>query len=99
MLSRRSRFEICVDILTQINNGVILPTPLMYSVHLPYKPLQQMLESLTSQGLVNEHSLEDSSKRSKRFYSITDKGERVLKNFYKAKKLMDIETLVLSPSE
>jgi predicted transcriptional regulator len=92
MSSRRSKFEILVDILTQIKGGVSLPTRIMYSTNLSWKPLTQMLDSLVSQGLVEEFSDHDEDKRSRKTYRITEKGETVLKYFSQAKDLLELES-------
>jgi predicted transcriptional regulator len=92
MSSRRSKFEILVDILTQIKKGVSLPTRIMYSTNLSWKPLNQMLESLVSQGLVEEFSEHGEDKRSRKTYRITEKGDTVLGYFSQAKDLLDLES-------
>jgi predicted transcriptional regulator len=90
MSSRRSKFEINIDILTHIKSGVNLPTRIMYSANLSWKPLCQILKSLKDQGLIiEEYSDEDGDKRTKKIYHITEKGDNVLRYFNRAKDLME----------
>ena len=90
MSSRRSKFEIYVDILTHIKSGVNISTRIMYASNLSWKPLCQILKSLIAQGLIEEHSVGEGNKRTKRIYSITEKGDTVLMYFNNAKNLMEL---------
>jgi predicted transcriptional regulator len=94
MPSRRSRFEMYVDILTEIRSGTVLPTRIMYGANLSWKPLKQILGTLTAQGLIEEQSMDDGDKRTKKFYALTDKGEKVLTYFNRAKGLLELEKAV-----
>jgi predicted transcriptional regulator len=91
MSSRRSKFEIYIDILALIKNGVVLPTRIMYSANLSWKPLRQILKSLVAQDLIDEEAFDDGDKRTKKIYRITEKGDNVLKYFNRAKDLMELE--------
>lgn len=51
MSTRRSRFEIYVDILKEIMGGATKPTKIMYGANLSYKPLKEILRSMLDQGL------------------------------------------------
>ena len=93
MSIRRSKFEIYIDILTHIRSGVNLPTRIMYSSNLSWKPLCQVLDSLANQGLIEEDEGVDGDKRTKRTYRITEKGDNVLRYFNRAKDLMEIEAI------
>lgn len=95
MSTRRSKFEIYVDVLTQIKNGINLPTRIMYSTHLSWDPLCQLLKSLIVKGLIEERSVDLSNKRTKRTYSITDKGNNILMCFNNAKNLMKLESALI----
>lgn len=46
MVGRRSRFEIYVDILTEIKRGTGLPTRIMYGTNVSWNPLKNTLEKL-----------------------------------------------------
>ena len=94
MSGRRSRFEMYVDILTEIRSGTVLPTRIMYGANLSWKPLKQILGTLTAQGLIEEQSMDDGDKRTKKFYALTDKGEKVLTYFNRAKGLLELEKAV-----
>lgn len=89
MTGRRSKFEIYINILEEINGGTNIPTKIMYATNLSWKPLQQILQSLLSQELIVEHRTEDGDKRTKKFYQLTDKGINVLRYFVKAKELVE----------
>jgi len=56
MSGRRSRFEIYVDILNEIMDGVNKPTKIMYGANLSYKPLKEILHSMLDQGLITENA-------------------------------------------
>jgi len=94
MPSRRSKFEVYIDILDEIKSGTVIPTRIMYGANLSWKPLKQILKTLTAQGLINERSMDDGDKRTKKAYAITEKGENVLKYFKRAKGLMELERAI-----
>ncbi|HIH87669.1 TPA: hypothetical protein HA344_00480 [Candidatus Bathyarchaeota archaeon] len=91
MTNRRSKLEIYIDILEEINGGVVIPTRIMYGANLSWKPLQQVLKSLTNQELIVEHTTEDGDRRTKKAYKLTEKGTNVLRYFNKAKELVESE--------
>jgi len=91
MSSRRSKFEIYIDILGLIKNGTVLPTRIMYSANLSWKPLRQILKNLVKQDLIEEEAFDEGDKRTKKIYRITEKGDNVLRYFNRAKDLMEIE--------
>jgi predicted transcriptional regulator len=78
-----------MDILAQINNGVNIPTRIMYSSNLSWKPLQEVLQSLQSQGLIEEYPIEKGDKRTKKAYRVSEKGNEVLRYFNKAVETME----------
>jgi len=51
-MSRRSRFEMYVDILTEIKRGTGLPTHIMYGSNLSWNPLKNTLEKLVAKGFI-----------------------------------------------
>ena len=90
MSNRRSRFEIYVDILTEIMNGSNKPTKIMYGANLSYKPLKEILQSLLDQGLIEEKIGKIKDKRTKVNYLLTQKGLNVVRYYSKAKNLIEI---------
>ena len=94
MMSRRSKFEIYIDILTEIRNGTVIPTRIMYGANLSWKPLKQILKDFIKNGLIIEQVSEDGDKRKRKVYALTEKGDNVLKYFSKAKGLMELERAV-----
>ena len=91
MSARRSKFQLSVEVLGQIKKGEKKPTRIMYSANLSWKSLKEILESLVSQGLVEEVVVSRSSKRAKKRYEITVKGENVLQYYNMVSDLIEIE--------
>jgi len=89
MSIRRSKFEIYIDIMSLIKNGVHIPTRIMYNANLSWKPLKEILKSMCLQGVIQEISGDGDDKRTKRNYVLTEKGENILRYFNKAKCLME----------
>jgi len=92
MTSRRSRFEIYIDVLKEVKSGAIKPTQIMYGANLSYKPLQGILKSLLDQGLLSENEGDPRDKRTKVTYDLTQKGENVVRYYSKAKSLVEIHS-------
>ena len=93
MASRRSRFEIYIDVLIEIKNGTVLPTKIMYGANLSWNTLQQTLETLTAQGFIEEQHMEG-NKRSKNIYTLTRKGNKVLNYLKKIKEILEPQEIV-----
>ena len=91
MSARRSRFEIYVDILNEIMDGVDKPTKIMYGANLSYKPLKEILHSMLDQGLISENEGSSKDKRTKVTYELTTKGVNVVRYYSKAKNLIEIK--------
>ena len=91
MSARRSKFQLSVEVLGQIKSGEKKPTRIMYSANLSWKSLKEILESLVSQGLIEESIVSRSSKRSKKRYEITAKGDNVLQYYNMVSDLIEIE--------
>lgn len=87
MSNKRSRFEICVDILEAIYQGNSKPTKIMYNVRIGWKPLCSMLGSLESQELIENIPVSINDRRTKVMYRITKKGRNVLEYYNKARTL------------
>lgn len=68
----------------------------MYGANLSWKPLQRVLRSMVSQGLVMEIDARDGrDKRTNKHYETTQKGENVLKYFKLYKQLPVLEEVKL----
>ena len=91
MSARRSKFQLSVEVLSQIKQGERKPTRIMYSANLSWKSLKEILDSLVSQELVEEELVGRSSKRAKKRYMITEKGENVLEYYSVVSGLIEIE--------
>ena len=72
--TRRSGFQIAVDVLTVIGEGEDRPTRIMYASNLSWNSLRGTLELLVAKGYVDEALVNLKRKR----YSITGKGRDVL---------------------
>jgi predicted transcriptional regulator len=91
MSNRRSRFELYVDILTEIMNGSTKPTKIMYGANLSYKSLKSILKTLINQGLIEEAEGIKKDKRTKITYKLTQRGINVVRYYRKAKNLIEIK--------
>ena len=91
MSARRSKFQLSVEVLSQIKQGERKPTRIMYSANLSWKSLKEILDSLVSQELIEEELVGRSSKRAKKRYMITEKGENVLQYYSVVSGLIEIE--------
>jgi len=90
MESRRSKLEIYLEVLKIIKGGTAKPTRIMYQANISWQPLMRILSSMVSQGLIEEidttQSVRKRDKRTSKIYSITMKGEQVLRYFKGAKE-------------
>ena len=96
MGDRRSRLEIYVEILTEIKNGVNIPTRIMYKTNLSWKPVSQMLQYLEKQRLIENCFEKSVDHRSNKDYHITEKGDNVLQHFNRIKNLLVINDAALN---
>lgn len=92
MTSRRSRFEIYIDVLKEVKSGANKPTQIMYGANLSWKPLQGILKSMLNQGLLSESEGDPRDKRTKVVYELTPKAENVVRYYSKAKSLVEIHS-------
>lgn len=76
--NRRSKLEICFEVLEVINQGVCKPTRIMYASNLSYAALTDVLSTLKSSAFIHEQR----TKRSK--YYITPKGQDALRYYNKS---------------
>ena len=95
---RRSSLKIYTEILTEIKNGEVLPTRIMYKTATSWNMLRKILESLKAQGLIENQTLEG-NKKSKNTYTITNKGNNALNYLNKVNDVMNLDlgltTLIL----
>ena len=96
-MTRRSKLEIYLDVLWSIKNGTTKPTRIMYEANLSWRPLQSILGSMVSQGLVTQVGVADSrDKRTNTVYEMTQKGERVVEYFNRGRDLIEMERVIYS---
>jgi predicted transcriptional regulator len=92
MTHRRSRLEIYLDVLWAIKKGISKPTRVMYEANLSWGPLQDILDSLVSKGLVEEFDVKHiRDKRSNVGYRLTQKGDNVVRYFRDASKMIKLD--------
>jgi len=85
---RRSKLEMHLDILrTLALKGPLKLTHVMYKSNVNCSVLKEQLTFLMQQGLVNEQTL----KKERIVYKITEKGFTVLKYFRELQTLLPIE--------
>jgi predicted transcriptional regulator len=70
---RRSRLEICFDVLKAINNGTDKPTRIMYETNLSWTSVCSVFDALINSGFIREEKW-----RSSKRYHITEKGRNAL---------------------
>ena len=86
MSTRRSSFQIAVDVLTVINKGEDRPTRIMYASNLSWNSLKGTLDTLVGKGYVDEVSMNAKQKR----YSISTKGKDVLSYYERLESLVQV---------
>ncbi len=88
MSTRRSGFQIAVDVLTVIGEGEDRPTRIMYASNLSWNSLRGTIDILVGKGYVDEMFLNEKQKR----YSITSKGRDVLGYYNRLESLVQVST-------
>jgi len=86
--TRRSGFQIAVDVLTVIGEGEDRPTRIMYASNLSWNSLRGTLDLLVTKGYVDEALMNQRKKR----YSITGKGRDVLSYYDRLETLVQVTT-------
>ncbi len=90
----RSSIEIRTDILSQVKNGVELPTRIGYTTNCNWHQIDFYLNEFEDQGLVEcSVPVEGEDMRKKR-YKITAKGEDVLICLNEVRRLVGIEGVI-----
>ena len=88
MSTRRSGFQIAVDVLTVIGEGEDRPTRIMYASNLSWNSLKGTLDILVGKGYVDEMFLNQKQRR----YSITTKGKDVLGYYSRLESMVQVST-------
>ena len=95
---RRSKLEVCLDILGVIAKGESKPTRIMSATNMSWKQLHVEFDKLIERELImvvdvtSEARRRKSDKRSKLEYRLTQKGENVLK--YMRRTASEVESLM-----
>ena len=86
MISKRSKTQIYLDILTSVqrNNGRIKKTHIMYQANLTHDRLERYLEMLLSNNFI-----EKSNVKNETFYTLTKKGYDFLTEIRRLKKMSE----------
>ncbi len=70
----------------------------MYGANLSWKLLQGILSSMVGQDLIQEVDVSESrDKRTNKVYSVTNKGDSVIRYFDRAKGLIDVDEPDFNP--
>ena len=85
---KRSRLDICIDVLQVIKRGCCKPTRIMYRSNISWIPLREILSFLISQGAV---TVRNSGEKRKEYY-ITEKGRNILKYYEQFKAILTERT-------
>ena len=85
MGSRRSRFQISVDVLTAVASGEQKTTRIMYACNLSWNSIKDTLDLLASKGYVDEIK-----KKNRKRYFITSKGREVLRYYSGLQDLVQV---------
>ena len=86
---RRSKMEIYLDILSVIQSGETKPTRIMTKTNMAWAQIQKEFQSLEDGGLIVINQTPEPGRRqrkdmrSKLLYSLTKKGENILRYFRK----------------
>ena len=86
MSTRRSSFQIAVDVLTVIGKGEERPTRIMYASNLSWNSLKGTLDTLVGKGYVDEMYMNQKQKR----YTISSKGRDVLSYYNQLETLVQV---------
>ena len=80
MGQRRTRLEIYFDVLMAIKKGSKKGTHIMHAANISWQALNNILNSLISQGLIKEvNALHWQDKRIKKYYEFTPRGESMMR--------------------
>ena len=82
-MTRRSQFEIYLDILKAVAEGKKKPTHIMYRANLSWTRLKKYLDFLISQGLLKETVNETSTT-----FSLTQKGRDVIGYYRRIERVL-----------
>ena len=82
---KRSKLQICFNVLEVIKRGVSKPTRIMYGANLSWNTLTEVFMVLTSQGLIKEVHQEGYKR-----YILTEKGLDALTHYSKALDILDV---------
>ncbi len=96
MSPRRSKFQLTIEVLETVKKGETKPTRIMYGCNLSWKSLNSILTNLIEQGLMDVEEI-PGRKRSKKHYSISTKGESVLKYYRKVNELIEVNPVKVKP--
>jgi len=88
MYHQRSKFELYLEIITQIINGYSHYSELIQCTNLSEYALNQIMEPLISEGLLENVEC-TKEKDNQIFYLVTEKGEQFI--YYLEKALSEIE--------
>jgi len=86
MSSRRSKFQLSIEVLETISQGEYRPTRLMYACNLSWSSMKNVLGILEAKGYIEDLSEEGMRKH----LSITDNGKELLGYFAGLENLVQV---------
>jgi len=90
MFNPRSRFELYLELLTQVHDGNCQLSKLMKCTNLSWPGLNRVMGPLISEGLLVEVEGAGDT-RSEAWYKMTEEGEQLLKSLKLVFSLVDLE--------
>ena len=88
-MTKRSRLDICFDILKVVERGVAKPSKIIYNAYLSWQILNEVLPILVTKGFIREELLKNSKR-----YHITNKGHNALSNHIKSLEGLVEKTII-----
>jgi len=86
MTTRRSKFQISIEVLEAVSKGEYRPTRLMYACNLSWSSMKDIMGLLETKGYIEDLSSDGKRKQ----LGITGKGTEILGYFDGLEKLVQI---------
>ena len=87
MTAKRDRVDIIHDMLDIIRrrDGTVKPTQIMYKANLSHSMLNDYMAEIKAKGFI----VENVDKKGRKTYSLTEKGNVFLRDYYKIREFFD----------
>jgi len=90
-MTRRSRLQVYLEVLSVIKSGTDKPTRIMSGANISWKPLQEILASLVSHGLITEIEPEYRDERQVNLDKRTTRTYRITEYFIRMEQLLEVK--------